>query len=696
MADDAAPAPTEPEGEAAAPSAEPALRIIICGPPASGKGTQCEKIVEKYGVVHISTGDALRAEVREGTELGVQAKEAMESGQLVPDELIINIVKARLDQEDCKTKGWLLDGFPRTGAQAEALAAAGIIASHFLLLEVDSTILVERCVGRRSDPETGKIYHLTFNPPPDDPEIQARLLHRTDDTEEAMTKRIETYESIVTDVIGNYMDILAKINGEQDKDLITEEIAKILGEAPDAPAAEEAPPPKEPTPVPETMKVIICGAPASGKGTQCERIVEEYGLVHISTGDVLRENVKNKTELGTEARRYMESGKLVPDTLMIDIVQARLAQDDVKEKGWLLDGFPRTAMQAAALEMAGIVPTHFILLDVPPNILVERCTGRRSDPVTGKIYHLVFKPPPPEVASRLVQRSDDTAEAMGKRIVMYQENVDQIMPMYTKFMRKFDGTVHPDQITKKVFDFLEGKPKERPSTRKIMIAGPPASGKGTQCEKIVEEFSVVHISTGDELRYQVKQNTPLGLQAQRYMDNGALVPDELMVAIVKERMAYMDVQERGWLLDGFPRTAAQAMALKEAEVEPDAFILLDVPDALLVERCVGRRTDPVTGKIYHMTSNPPPANIISRLTQRSDDTAEAMGKRIKMYHDNVGSILVFYNSVGRKISGTRSKQDIFSEVKGFLEGSIPADMSGMPPRKKLPSPEAAQVSSLAA
>jgi len=91
-----------------------------------------------------------------------------------------------------------------------------------------------------------------------------------------------------------------------------------------------------------------------------------------------------------------------------------------------------------------------------------------------------------------------------------------------------------------------------------------------------------------------------------------------------------------------------------------------------------------------MTSNPPPASIVSRLTQRSDDTAEAMGKRIKMYHDNVSSILVFYNSVGRKISGTRSKEEIFSEVKGFLEGSIPADMSGMPPRKKLPSPEAAQ------
>jgi adenylate kinase len=443
-----------PDTGAMAAPPQPALRIIICGAPASGKGTQCENIVENYGVVHISTGDALRLEVRNGTELGKQAKEAMEAGKLVSDELIISIVKARLDQEDCKTKGWLLDGFPRSGPQAEALAATGITATHFLLLEVDSHILVERCVGRRSDPVTGKIYHLKFNPPPEDPEIQARLLHRSDDTEEAMTK-----------------------------------------------------------------KVIICGAPASGKGTQCERISEQYGLVHISTGDVLRDNVKQGTDLGKVAKAYMEEGKLVPDMLMIDIVQQRLVEEDCKTKGWLLDGFPRSGMQAAALEAAGVEPTHFILLDVPANILVERCTGRRSDPVTGKIYHLKFKPPPENIAYRLIQRSDDNAEAMGKRITMYESNVEQVLPLYTKVLRNFDGTAHPDQITKKVFDFLEGKPQQRRKTRKIMIAGPPASGKGTQCEKIVEEFDVVHISTGDELRYQVQQGTPLGMEAKRYMHN---------------------------------------------------------------------------------------------------------------------------------------------------------------------------------
>uniref|UniRef100_A0A7S1E190 Adenylate kinase active site lid domain-containing protein n=1 Tax=Hemiselmis andersenii TaxID=464988 RepID=A0A7S1E190_HEMAN len=204
-------------------------RIIIAGAPASGKGTQCELIVEKFGVVHISTGDALRAEVKAETELGAKAKECMDAGALVPDDLIINIVKSRLAQEDCQTKGWLLDGFPRTGAQADEMKQMGIEASHFVLLEVPDEILVERCEGRRSDPETGKIYHLKFNPPPEDPEVQARLVHRSDDTEEAMGSRIKQYNANVDAVKGYYKDITQEFDGVGDKNELAEKIAGFIG-----------------------------------------------------------------------------------------------------------------------------------------------------------------------------------------------------------------------------------------------------------------------------------------------------------------------------------------------------------------------------------------------------------------------------------------------------------------------------------
>lgn len=195
-------------------SAGSAPKLIIAGAPASGKGTQCEIIKEKYGVVHLSTGDMLRAAVAAGTDVGKQAKDFMDAGKLVPDEVIIGIVKDRLDESDCVESGWLLDGFPRTPAQAEALADAGVSADCFIFLNVPDEALIERVVGRRTDPETGKIYHMTFSPPEDE-EILARLEQRSDDTEEKVKVRLEQFHANVDAVKGSYTDISVEVDGTQ-------------------------------------------------------------------------------------------------------------------------------------------------------------------------------------------------------------------------------------------------------------------------------------------------------------------------------------------------------------------------------------------------------------------------------------------------------------------------------------------------
>ncbi|VAI76472.1 unnamed protein product [Triticum turgidum subsp. durum] len=156
---------------------------------------------------------------------------------------------------------------------------------------------------------------------------------------------------------------------------------------------------------------MIAGAPASGKGTQCELIKAKYGLVHISAGDLLRAEIATGTDNGKQAKEFMEKGQLVPDEIVVNMVKGRLLQPDAQEKGWLLDGYPRSYSQAMALETLGIRPDIFILLDVPDELLVERVVGRRLDPETGKIYHLKYSPPEnEEIASRLTQRFDDTEE----------------------------------------------------------------------------------------------------------------------------------------------------------------------------------------------------------------------------------------------------------------------------------------------
>jgi len=203
------------------------LKLIIAGAPASGKGTQCDFIKEKYGVVHLSTGDMLRAAVAAETEVGKNAKGYMDSGKLVPDEVIIGVVKDRIQQDDCKTKGWLLDGFPRSKIQAEALEEIGITADCFIFLKVPDEILVERVVGRRSDPETGKIYHMTFSPPPEDnKDLIARLVQRSDDTEEKIKVRLEQFHANINAVKGIYKDVLLEVDGSGKPDDIAQKISE--------------------------------------------------------------------------------------------------------------------------------------------------------------------------------------------------------------------------------------------------------------------------------------------------------------------------------------------------------------------------------------------------------------------------------------------------------------------------------------
>lgn len=206
------------------------LRVMISGAPASGKGTQCEFIVEKYGLLHISTGDLLRAEVAAGTENGSRAKDYMTKGQLVPDDIVIKMVKDKLEEATAQGKGWLLDGFPRSSSQGDALKALGIRPDIFVVLDVPEEVLIERVVGRRIDPVTGKIYHLKYTPPENE-EIAARLTQRFDDTEAKAKVRLQSYALNVEALASMYADVMKKVDGNQAKSKVFEEIDTIITEA---------------------------------------------------------------------------------------------------------------------------------------------------------------------------------------------------------------------------------------------------------------------------------------------------------------------------------------------------------------------------------------------------------------------------------------------------------------------------------
>ena len=182
---------------------------------------------------------------------------------------------------------------------------------------------------------------------------------------------------------------------------------------------------------------------------------------------------------------------------------------------------------------------------------------------------------------------------------------------------------------------------------RLILLGAPGAGKGTQANFIKEKFNIPQISTGDMLRAAVKAGTPLGLAAKKVMDAGALVSDDIIIGLVKDRLKQPDCAN-GYLFDGFPRTIPQADAMKEAGVPIDHVLELDVPDEAIIERMSGRRVHPASGRTYHVKFNPPKVEgkddaTGEELVQRDDDKEETVKKRLSIYHDQTEVLIDYYN-----------------------------------------------------
>ena len=213
------------------------MKIVLLGPPGAGKGTQAKSISNRYSIPHISTGDIFRKNISENTPLGIEAKSYMDNGQLVPDEVTINMVKDRLQQDDCKN-GYLLDGFPRTVHQAEALdnflTEREESIDTALLIEVPREFILERMTGRRVCPSCGASYHIKFNPPTNDGKCDlcgSDVIQRKDDTEETVKERLDVYENQTQPLIDFYKNKkqLSVVDGTQAINEVFESICKILG-----------------------------------------------------------------------------------------------------------------------------------------------------------------------------------------------------------------------------------------------------------------------------------------------------------------------------------------------------------------------------------------------------------------------------------------------------------------------------------
>lgn len=286
------------------------LNIALFGPPGAGKGTQSDWLIKKYNLTYISTGEILREEIAEGSPLGIKAKNIIEKGGLVSDELVVQIIENKI-QKKTDTNGFLFDGFPRTTVQCYILDG--------LLMNMNTSLT---CMLSLEVPDEELVRRL---------KSRAQIANRKDDNDEVIQVRLNEYYSKTVPVAKYYQDkgICHSIDGTGS----VEEVQARLDTA-----------------VQKSLEnrwanIIIFGYPGSGKGTQAKKIAEKYNMVYISTGKLLRQEIKNDTEIGRIAKPYMDKGIIVPDEIAIKLIEEKI-QASPSSKGFIFKGFPRTIVQA--------------------------------------------------------------------------------------------------------------------------------------------------------------------------------------------------------------------------------------------------------------------------------------------------------------------------------------------------------------
>uniref|UniRef100_A0A8C5XYC7 Adenylate kinase 8 n=1 Tax=Microcebus murinus TaxID=30608 RepID=A0A8C5XYC7_MICMU len=365
-------------------------KIIILGPPASGKTTIAMWLCKHLNSNLLSMQNLIGRELQ---FMNPEMKRQYLRTKMIPSALLVRLIEDRLEEEDCIKRGWILDGIPETREQALTIQSQGIIPRHVVVLSALDTVLIERNLGKRVDPQTGEIYHTTFDWPPES-DIQNRLVVPPGISEMETARKLLEYHRNIVRIIPSYPKILKVISADQ--------------------------------PCVDVFYQVCCG-------------------------QLLKEAVADKTQFGELIRPFFEKQMVVPDSLVVKVLTQRLDHQDSIQKGWVMHGFPRDQDQAHMLDTLGYEPNRVFFLNVPLDSIIERLTLRRTDPVTGERYHLLYKPPPTmEIQARLLQNPKDSEEQVKLKVDLFYRNSADLEQFYKQAI-----TLNGDQDPYTVFEYVE-------------------------------------------------------------------------------------------------------------------------------------------------------------------------------------------------------------------------------------------------
>ncbi|XP_035386002.1 adenylate kinase 8 [Electrophorus electricus] len=427
----------------------------------------------------------------------------------------------------------------------------------------------------------------------------------------------------------------------------------------------------------EVPRVILLGPPASGKRTIAKKLCERIGAIHITASDIL----KADTDITRAALQYRQNNQDVPKDLWIKLIQQRLSKSDCVRRGWVLEAIPKNGEEALCLQEAGISPEHVVMLQAPDGILTERILGKRIDPVTGDVYHVTFIwPESADVAQRLERPQGlMTKDLMRATLELYHRQAHTLQSTYRSCLRVINADQPHVDVFAQVLTYVMTRPHSAaPHTPRILLLGPPGSGKSLQASLLAHKYSIVDICCGELLKAAAADGTSMGELIKPFLESGRQVPDVMVRQILTERLSRLDCTTRGWVLHGFPRDVDQAAELQEANFSPSRVFFLEMDDDVAVARLALRSVDPATGERYHALHKPAPnREVQARLWYDPWDSEEELQKRLKDYWSQTAALQAFYPQAVR-INADQDPHAVSECLESVLVGRLPKVPPGSP------------------
>ncbi|KAK5871771.1 hypothetical protein PBY51_004632 [Eleginops maclovinus] len=386
-------------------------------------------------------------------------------------------------------------------------------------------------------------------------------------------------------------------------------------------------------------RVLLLGPPAVGKHTMAQRLSADLRAVHVTLESLL----SDQSELSAQARRVPPTEPL-PVELLLRLVQRRLGEIDCFSRGWVLEGIPQTHLQALSLQQAGVLPEHVVMLEAPDDVLLERSRGKMVDPLTGDVYHRTFILPPDASVARRLEERRPAEPQRDTALQRFRREVPGLRSAYQSVLRVVNADQPHADVYQQVLAFVRTRRRSR--IPRILLLGPPGSGKSLQARLLSEKYRMVDVCCEQMLRSVAAESSALGEEIHSYLDDGRLVPDSLVLQVLEERLGRVECSTRGWILHGFPRDLQQAKSLQEA-LQPNRVFFLELADDVCLERITLRATDPVSGERFHAVSHPAPSSEVQkRLQTRPEDSSHTVTHTLRQYRTHTAALQAVYPGAG--------------------------------------------------